>query len=46
MLFRTPPATSAAERHEMNNHWLASAFVLAVMVGVVAFSLKLALPEW
>ena len=30
----------------MDNYWLPSAFALALMVGVVVFSLKLALPGW
>jgi hypothetical protein len=30
----------------MNNYWLPSAFALALMVVVVVFSVKLALPAW
>jgi hypothetical protein len=30
----------------MKGYWLPSAFALAVMVGVVVFGLKLALPGW
>jgi hypothetical protein len=30
----------------MKNYWLSSAFVLACMVGMTVFGLKLALPGW
>ena len=30
----------------MDNYWLHSAFALALLVGVVVFGLKLALPGW
>ena len=30
----------------MHNYWLHSAYALALMVGVLVFGLKLALPGW
>jgi hypothetical protein len=39
-------AAIAAEWNSMENYWLSSAFVLAVMVGVIVISLKLVLPGW
>jgi hypothetical protein len=42
----SPPATNAPECSGMKNYWLSSAFVLAFMVGMIVFGLKLALPGW
>jgi hypothetical protein len=42
----SPPATSVLESSRMKNYWLSSAFVLAFMVGIIVFGLKLALPGW
>jgi hypothetical protein len=43
---RSPPATIIPECGRMNNYWLSSAYVLAFMVGIIVFGLKLALPGW
>jgi hypothetical protein len=39
-------AAIAEEWNSMKNYWLPSAFVLAVMVGVIVISLKLVFPGW